>query len=213
MIDLARIGVKGRCTENLKNVIGSLKIFNPASKDQEVAGNICPMTTVEVKPGKKWETLPVVIDSGATVPVFNPKIATAYQLMENDASRQGHEYELASGDSIPCLGEKRIAVLTKEGTLRGYSSNCADVSKSLQSVRALNASGHATCFGLGPEGKDHVIINRLTGEINFLEDDGINYIQQLLIVPPDEVQSVQEAINSLNVSGAGNGQSFHRQGS
>ena len=150
MIDLAKIGIQGRRNENLKNVIGSLKIFNQASKDQEVAGNICPMTTVEVKPGKKWETLPVVIDSGATVPVFNPKTATAYQLMENDASRQGHEYELASGDSIPCLGEKRIAVLTKEGTVRGYSSNCADV---------------------------------------------------------------QEAINSLNAGGAGNGQSFHRQGS
>ena len=121
MIDLAKIGITGRSNANLTNIIAFLQIFNPASKESDVAGNICQMTTVEVKPGKKWETLPVVIDSGATVPVFNPKIATAYQLMENEASRQGHEYELASGDSIPCLGEKRIAVLTKECTLRGYS--------------------------------------------------------------------------------------------
>ena len=161
------------------------------------------------------KTSVVVIDSSATVPVFNPITAVAYPLMENEASRLGHEYELASGDSIPCLGEKKIVVLTNEGTLRGCTSNCADVSygKPLQSVRALNASGHAVCFGLGPEGKDHVILNRLTGEINYMEDDGINYIQRLLVVPPDEVQFVQEAICSLNNMSAGANPSFHRQGS
>ena len=149
------------------------------------------------------------------MPVFNPMTAAAYPLMENEASRLGHEYELASGDSIPCLGEMTIAVLTNEGTLRGYSSNCADVSYGtpLRSVRALNTSVHAVCFGLGPEGKDHVILNRLTGEIYYMEDDGINYIQRLLVMPPDEVQSVHEVICSLNNMSAGANPGFHRQGS
>ncbi len=84
-----------------------------------------------------------------------------------------------------------MAVLTQEGTLRGYQSQCADVSKSLQSVRACVHSAHAVCFGLGPNGEDHLIINRLTGEINRMEDDGVNYLQTLLIVPPDQVEAVQ----------------------
>ena len=189
MITLAKTGIRSWNGEQLKQAVGSIRVINPWNKETDIAGSICPVTTMELKPGKTWETLAVVIDSGATVPVFNPMTAAACPLMENEASRLGHEYELASRDSIQCLGEKKIAVLTNEGTLIGYTSNCADVSygKPLRSVRALSASGHAVCFGLGPEGKDHVRINRLTGEINYMEDDGINYIQRLLVAPPDEV--------------------------
>ena len=154
----------------------------------------------------------VIIDSGASVAVFNPRVAAAYPLQESEASKNGDEYEIANGDCIPCLGEKKIAVLTTEGTLRGYGSQCAEVSESkpLQSVRALNASGHAVCFGLGPEGNEHVIINKLTGEVNYMEDDGINYIQRLLVVPPDQIEAVQSAIYQLNMM---NEQSFAGPGS
>ena len=123
--------------------------------------------------GQQWETMAVIIDSGASVPVFPPSMASAYPLQESEASRNGDEYEIANGEAIPCLGEKKFAVLTMEGTLRGYGSQCAEITKALQSVRALNASGHAVCFGLGPEGGEHVIVNRMTGEVNYM-DDGIN---------------------------------------
>ena len=107
----------------MKEAAGSIRVINPWNKEKDIAGSICPVTTMELKPSKKWETLAVVIDSCATVPVFNPMTAAAYPLMENEAFRLGHEYELESGDSIPCLGEKKIVVLTNEGTLRGYTSN------------------------------------------------------------------------------------------
>ena len=42
-----------------------------------------------------------------------------------------------------------------------------------------------------------MIINRLTSEINMIEDDGVNYIQELWIVPPDQVGTVQ-----ANIAGA-----------
>ena len=64
-------------------------------------------------------------------------------------SANGTEYEIASGDTLEDLGEKRMAVFTAAGTLRGYASRCAEVTKALQSVCALVASGHAVCFGLG----------------------------------------------------------------
>ena len=89
-------------------------------------------------------------------------------------------------------------MLTREGTLRGYQSQCAEVSKTLQSVRAMVNSCQAVCFGLGPSGADHLIINRLTGEVNRMEDDGINYLQRLLVVPQDQVAMVQQQMQSWN---------------
>ena len=79
-----------------------------------------------------------------------------------------------------------MAVLTAEGTIRGYGSRCAEVTKTLQSVRALVASGHAVCFGLG-DGSEHVIFNKSIGETNNMRDDGINYLQDLLIAPSGDI--------------------------
>ena len=92
---------------------------------------------------------------------------------------------------MPCLGQKRMAVMTEEGTLRGYSTQCADVSKALQSVRSLVKAKHAVCFGLGEEDDQHVIINKLTGEVSHMVDDGINYLQRLMVVPPDHINALQ----------------------
>ena len=153
--------------------------------------------------GQQLETMAVIIDSGASVPVFPPSMASAYPLQESEASRNGDEYEIANGEAIPCLGEKKLAVLTMEGTLRGYGSQCTEITKALQSVRAINASGHAVCFGLGPEGGEHVIVNRMTGEVNYMQDDGINYIQRLIVVPPNQIEAVQNAIQHLGFAGQG----------
>ena len=138
--------------------------------------------------------LKAIIDSGATVPVIHPKVGRDYDLEESEASRAGVEYETANDDTVPNLGQKRMAVLTQEGTVRGYQSQCANVGKSLQSVRSMVKSKSAVCFGLGPDGNDHFIINRVSGEVNRIEDDGINYIQRLLIIPPDQVNAVQQKI-------------------
>ena len=109
-----------------------------------------------------------------------------------------------------------MAVLTAEGTLRGYGSRCAEVTKTLQSVRALVASGHAVCFGLG-DGTEHVIVNKATRETNAMRDDGINYFQDLFIVPPEDIERVAAELAAVtayqdwNSIGAGD-QSFGWQG-
>ncbi len=158
--------------------------------------NLSPVTKkgVTLKPGQ-WEELLAIVDSGATVPVIHPKTGSAYKLEESEASRAGVEYELANDATLPNLGQKHMAVLTQEGTLRGYQTQCADVGKSLNSVRAMVKSKNAVCFGLGPEGEDHIIVNRVTGEINRMEDDGINYLQRLLIVPQDQISMVMQKID------------------
>ena len=94
----------------------------------------------------EWEQISVIIDSGASVPVMPPGMGKAYELEESEAFKRGTEYECANGQPIANLGQKRMPVVTAEGTLRGYTSECADVSKPLQSVRHLVRTGHAVIF-------------------------------------------------------------------
>ena len=184
----------------VKNELGgAVNLFCQKEKAQ-----LCPVTgirqqdhadimvgmDVDVDPSK-WEELYAIVDSGATVPVLHPRIGKAYSVEESAASAAGVEYEIANGDNLPCLGQKRMAVMTEEGTLRGYSTQCADVSKALQSVRSLVKAKHAVCFGLGEEDDQHVIINKLTGEVSHMVDDGINYLQRLMVVPPDQINALQ----------------------
>ena len=63
------------------------------------------------------------------------------------------QYEIANGDEIPNLGEKLFAVVTEEGTVRGMRPQVADVSKALQSVRALVRTEHVV-FGDGESGNE-----------------------------------------------------------
>ena len=105
-------------------------------------------------------------------------------------------YQVANFEEIPNLGEKKLAVLTAEGTLRGFKSQVAEVSSPLESVRQLLGSKHCVLFGLGEDEEEHLIINKITGEANRLRDDGINYMHDMLVVPPDKVKEVQDAINS-----------------
>ena len=164
--------------------------------------------------GGNFEILSSIVDSGATIPTMHPEDAKAYELLESEASRNGVEYEVANMETIPNLGEKKFAVLTSEGTLRGYQTQCADVAKGkpLQAVRALLASKHAVCFGLGDEGEDHLIINKVSGEINRMRDDGINYLQDMLVIPPDQILAVQQRLWSMESGEDASDQSFGWQG-
>ena len=193
--------------ELIDYICGKTKKMSNLSMFNEVRGqsSICPVTgtapTSSTSPPTrsaidptKWEVMHAVVDSGATVPVLHPKTGGVYQVEESPASRAGVEYEIANGSTLPCLGQKHMAVMTEEGTMRGYTSQCADVSKALQAVRSMVASRHAVCFGLGPAGEDHLIINRESGEINRMIDDGVNYLQKLFVVPPDQVEAVQERL-------------------
>jgi hypothetical protein len=134
-----------------------------------------------------WERIRAVMDSGATVPVMSPSTGRHYKGTESEASKAGVMYACANGDTIPNLGEKSMPVVTKEGTVRGYFSQMADVTTPLQSVRHLYKSGHVVVF----DGPDSFMFNKHTGEMNKIEDDGFNYIQELWVIPPDELNMVQ----------------------
>ena len=117
----------------------SLNLFSSTTRSP--GGFLAPVTSTE-KPGA-WERLGAIVDSGASVPVINPKMAKAYPLEESEASKNGVEYEIANGDLLACLGQTRFAVMTQEGTLRGYQSQSADISECLNAVRSMVAGKSA----------------------------------------------------------------------
>ena len=199
--------------KDIKMLTQSARVFSECCR----TGSLRPLQTGTMATMMgKFQVISAIMDSGATVPVMSPEAGKDYELMESPGSLAGQEYEIANGDTLKNLGQKLMAVMTAEGTLRGYKTQCADVSKPLQSVRALVTSGHAVCFGLG-DGNDHLVINKLTGEINRLRDDGINYLQDMLIIPPDKVDAMAEQLQSMRESAenpwsAASDQSFRWQG-
>ena len=115
-----------------------------------------------------------------------PHVASGYAIQDSAASRAGVQHEVAKGDEIPNLGEKLFAVVTKEGTVLGMRPQVANVSKALQSVRALVRTGHVVVFGDGETGTEHYIMNRVIGDCNAVRDDGFNYLMRLSVVPPNQ---------------------------
>ena len=83
-------------------------------------------------------------------------------------------YEVANGEEIPNFKEKLMSVVTAEGTSRGLRAQVVDVSKALQSVRTLVQAGHMVAFGDGDDGRGNHIVNKITGEMAAVRDDGMN---------------------------------------
>ena len=102
-------------------------------------------------------------------------MAGGYAIQESAASRAGVQYKVANGYEIHNLGEKLFAVMSGKGTVRGMRPQVADVSKALQSVRALVRTENLVVFGDGEDGTEHYILNRESSEMNAVRDDGFNY--------------------------------------
>ena len=60
----------------------------------------------------EWVLIDVTVDSGACVSVMPSGLCTGISIVENDLSRGGVEYEVANGESIANLGERRCQVMT-----------------------------------------------------------------------------------------------------
>ena len=60
----------------------------------------------------EWEWVEAILDSGATVTVIPPHVGAGYDVQEGEASRAGAKYEDASGEEIPNVGEKLMAVMS-----------------------------------------------------------------------------------------------------
>ena len=132
-----------------------------------------------------WEKLQMILDSGASVSVVPPSVGGDYEVVRGEAAMAGVKYEIADGSQIPNLGEKFLPIVTREKSWRGLKVEVADIAQAFQSVRSLVKTGHRVVFGDGPDGTAHYIEHNVTGEVNWVEDDGLNYLMTYLIAPKE----------------------------
>ena len=98
---------------------------------------------------------------------------------------------------MPNLGQRFMAIVTEEGSVRGMEQQVADVTKPLESVRADIKAGHAIIFdddGTG-NGTGSYMVNKATGEINMIRDNGRDYVMRRWIIPTNEVNAVMAQAN------------------
>ena len=64
-------------------------------------------------------------------------------ILENAKGRSEFEYEVANGQGLPNLGERRCYMMTENWlTMKKTAFQCADVHKALLSVRPLADQGY-----------------------------------------------------------------------
>ena len=96
-------------------------------------------------------------------------------LLESVGSKAGYEYEVANGEALPNLGEKRCVMMTEDSSImKKLTFQCADVHKALLSVSKVADLGYECVLGkLG--GK---LIDTLTGDVVPLHRRGNLYVMR-----------------------------------
>jgi hypothetical protein len=103
----------------------------------------------------------------------------SHPIQETDASRNGLNYASATGDPIPNLGEQKLPLMTQEGSLRAMTFQAAPVDRPLGSVKRMCSSGHLVVF----DDDGSYVLNKLTGEVNWMREENGNYIMDLWVMP------------------------------
>ena len=120
----------------------------------------------------------MTVDSGACVTVMLKGMCMGISVLENFLSRKGAEYEVANGQSIPNLGERRCDIMTVgSATAKRIMFQVADVHKPLLSITACADMGF-DCF-LGLEGG--MLRDRHTHEVIPLDRNGILYTMKMWV--------------------------------
>ena len=101
------------------------------------------VSTLQLKAGREisevhptgWQEVEVTVDSGSCDTVMPAISCQGIPIDESELSKRGEEYEVANGESIPNLGERRCLMMTKNSTVpKKIVFQVADVHKALLSV-------------------------------------------------------------------------------
>ena len=128
-----------------------------------------------------WQYLALTVDSGAAETVIPHMLVGSHPINETQASRSGLNYASATGDPIPNLGEQKLPLMTQEGSLRAMTFQAAPVDRPLGSVKRMCTSGHMVVF----DEEGSYVLNKLTGEVNWMREENGNYIMDLWVAPGD----------------------------
>ena len=120
----------------------------------------------------------VTVDSGACDTVIPPEEYEDIPTVESEQSKQGFEYEVANGDTIPNLGEKRCLMMTERSRIpKRIDFQVADVHKPLLAVSRAADMGYET--RLGKQGG--CLLDTVTGEAIPIRRKGNLYVMRVWI--------------------------------
>ena len=155
-----------------RKTAGSLGIFR----------EIVPEQFCNVESAEEWQEVELAVDSGATETVLAPDMLSNISTEEGPSTKKGVRYEVASGDHIMNLGQKRFVGHTEDGEARGLTAQVCDVNKALLSVRRMVATGHRVVF----EPTGSYIQDVETGRIMKLRESGGMYMLRLWVQRPGQ---------------------------
>ena len=86
----------------------------------------------------EWYEIEISVDSGACDTVMPTKFGSHISMVATAKSRSGFEYEVANGEGLFNMGERRCFMMTENSdTMKRIAFQCADVHKPLLSVSRL----------------------------------------------------------------------------
>ena len=132
-----------------------------------------------------WQEIEMAVDSGATETVVGTDMLTHIATTEGDACKRGVQYEVASGELIDNLGEKKFTGHSEGGHERGMTAQVCDVNKALLSVKRMVAAGNRVVFD--PNGS--YIEDTDTGERMQLKEKSGMYMLKLWVQRPFQRQA------------------------
>ena len=150
-----------------------------SSDDESDCQLVCNMT------GSRWESLPfpIIVDSGACASVMPESWCEHVPTKETQQSKAGEYFRAANGQKIYNQGEKRVFMMSREGTMRDMRFTVCDVSQALGSVSQMCRTGHRVVFNPPwcPDGSyiEHIA----TGEAMWLEETNGLYVLNTKVAP------------------------------
>ena len=126
---------------------------------------------------QEWEEIDVAVDSGATETVAGEDMLTIIETRESSAYKRGMQYEVANGERVANLGQKKFVCYGDEGQERGMTAQVCDVNKALLSVRKLVQAGNKVVF----DSSGGYIQEEETRERMTMKEQGGMYMLQLWV--------------------------------
>ena len=136
-----------------------------------------PSVVKSIAEEEEWIEIEMGVDSGASETVIGPDMISNVELKEGEHKRRGVQYEVATGELIPNLGEKRFVAVSENNVARKLTSQVADVNQALLSVRKMMASGHRIIF----DSDGSYIEDKTSGEYMDMRDDGSMFLLKLWV--------------------------------
>jgi hypothetical protein len=127
---------------------------------------------------EEWVEIELTADSGACDTVIPRAMADVIPIMPSLASLRGMEYEVANGQSIPNLGERRCLIWTEEATeAKKTNMQVADVHKGLLSLSRCADMGFESRLGR----RAGALVCETTGEVVPLARKGNLYVLRVWV--------------------------------